>query len=635
MTPVNYETVESGDDAVKNTSSAHLLHSSQWPREPGVLASMNSPSVYPRTVSEWLAFVMTTRKEPWLHDFKDNLIAGATVACVNVPLSISLALASGGTPQQGMICALWSSLIMGFLGGSHFNVVGTTSALSGMMEKLANRYGADVLPTVAVYASLFLLLFWIFRLDRAMRFIPTPVAHGFSIGVAVMIAVGQLSTSFAITGLPIEDGFVPKLTQLLQNLLLADTANVVAYFVGAAALFTAALRWKRIPWVLLFAAVGILLGMALDAAGSTRLYLLREKFPVIEMRLVAAHVVLPKWLPFRSEPYACPTHHRHHGAPPCPPDPSLWQYQGDVIFYSFGCAVVSLLETLISARIANRLFKGVADDYDLLVRTYSPSRDSAALAITALACGLAGAVCPAAALARTSLNVKSGAFSRVSGILSALFLAIVAFLMMPYFIYLPFPFVGAILLLVAYRLVDFDELAILRKGDPAGFYLCVMTCLLCLCMDTFIGLIGGIAVAVLAHRKELRTLPVSICSEHHRFVDGGIHTTVQLEAAVTFANVAEADEALESVLLHLIAGGDRYYSVHLDLSRCDEVDFDGLEALDEWARKITESGAKLTVDHGIHVTRILRIAHHLRVADESKDVKPTPASEIANFSFRS
>jgi SulP family sulfate permease len=664
-----YTAVEGAEESLeveRQTRNARvLLEAVQWPRVAGLFASMNSPAPRPPDADAWRTFFTTTRNRPLLHNWASNLKAGATVACVNVPLSISLALASGGTPTQGMVCAFWASLCTGLFGSSHFNVVGTTSALSGMLDKLATHYGEAVLPTVSVYSAIFLFIFWALRVDRAMKYVATPVAQGFAVGVGVMIGLGQLSAAFAIRGLPPADGFLNKFFQFLANLDRASPTDAALYIASSAALFYVALRWKQVPWVLVLALVGIGLGMtsAKLAPSSTTpstnggalahgkrttaaavpavtphrppVYLLREKYPDIEMFFVIPDTHLPTWLPIiGSTPGLNHCEGNGHDRTCVPEGPELWQYQPDVIFYAFGCAVVSLLETLISAQIANRLFKGVATDYDVLARAYSSTRESLALSFTALVCGIVGSICPAAALARTSLNVKSGAFSRISGLINAVILGIIAFVMLPYFEYLPFAFVGSILLLVAYRLVEFDELAKIRRGDPAGMYLCIMTGVVCVFMDTFVGLIVGVVTSLAMNWRVLQTLPVTVDIDDHKFVRGGVHAAVAIKAAVTFANVNSADETLEAVLVDLIHAEEKYYSVHLDLLSCEEMDFDGVEALDEWGRKVRLSGAKLTIDRGVHLTRILHVAHNLNVHGEEKTVVPTPHSDVKLHAHR-
>jgi MFS superfamily sulfate permease-like transporter len=153
-------------------------------------------------------------------------------------------------------------------------------------------------------------------------------------------------------------------------------------------------------------------------------------------------------------------------------------------------------------------------------------------------------------------------------------------------------------------------------------------------MDTFVGLIVGVVTSLAMNWRVLQTLPVTVDIDDHKFVRGGVHAAVAIKAAVTFANVNAADETLEAVLVDLIHAEEKYYSVHLDLLSCEEMDFDGVEALDEWGRKVRLSGAKLTIDRGVHLTRILHVAHNLNVHGEEKTVVPTPHSDVKLHAHR-
>lgn len=130
---------------------------------------------------------------------RSNWKAGLTVALVSLPLSVSLAVASGATPTTGIIAAIWGGLFASLFGGSNFNIVGPTGALSGVVSVYAIAHGAWALPMLAIMAGIFILLAWLFRLERFIRHIPEHTIHGFTIGVAVVIATTQIGNAFGIS----------------------------------------------------------------------------------------------------------------------------------------------------------------------------------------------------------------------------------------------------------------------------------------------------------------------------------------------------------------------------------------------------------------------------------------------------
>lgn len=126
-----------------------------------------------------------------LEDLKNNWKSGLTVSLVSVPLSVSLAIANGGTPVMGIITALYAGFFSALLGGSGYNVHGPTGALSGIVAGYAAQFGDGVLPFLAILSGIICALFFFFRLDRYVMFIPSAVMHGFTFGVAFIIGASS------------------------------------------------------------------------------------------------------------------------------------------------------------------------------------------------------------------------------------------------------------------------------------------------------------------------------------------------------------------------------------------------------------------------------------------------------------
>lgn len=175
-----------------------------------------------------------------LEELKNNAASGATVALVNIPLSISLGkwyinsiltskgIAAGATPGQGLVTAVWSGLCFGLLGGSNYNVVGPTGDLLlphntnslcrgtlwhlvSLCHSLSNTWRALLLGhlywytgscTFLTFLAVLLFITWVLRLDKYLIFIPTSVMLGFSVGVALIIGLNQIPFGFGLKGRP-------------------------------------------------------------------------------------------------------------------------------------------------------------------------------------------------------------------------------------------------------------------------------------------------------------------------------------------------------------------------------------------------------------------------------------------------
>lgn len=158
------------------------------------------------SVTDSVAFldkrIPSIRGRPAISELIANLKPGITVSLVSLPLSISLAIAADASPVQGIITAAWAGLVSAFLGGSHYNVVGPTGALSGILSQFSVRYGASIQPLLAILAGLIAAVVYLTRLERYFVFIPGAVMHGFTLGVAFIIAFNQINFALGLPKLP-------------------------------------------------------------------------------------------------------------------------------------------------------------------------------------------------------------------------------------------------------------------------------------------------------------------------------------------------------------------------------------------------------------------------------------------------
>ena len=148
------------------------------------------------------------------------------MALVSLPLSISLAIAADALPVQGCITAVWAGLFSAVLGGSHYNIVGPTGALSGILSYYSLKYCppapaacySGILPLLAILSGLISLLVWSSGLDKFLVFIPGAVMHGFTLGVAFIISANQLNFLLGLPKLPRHPEFLANLGETFSNL---------------------------------------------------------------------------------------------------------------------------------------------------------------------------------------------------------------------------------------------------------------------------------------------------------------------------------------------------------------------------------------------------------------------------------
>eukprot|EP00696_Hemimastix_kukwesjijk_P014424 gnl/Hemi2/28426_TR9400_c0_g1_i1.p1 gnl/Hemi2/28426_TR9400_c0_g1~~gnl/Hemi2/28426_TR9400_c0_g1_i1.p1 ORF type:complete len:664 (+),score=227.10 gnl/Hemi2/28426_TR9400_c0_g1_i1:169-2160(+) len=391
---------------------------------------------------------------------KKNWSPGLTVALVNLPLSISLSVAGGGSPVVGIITAIWAGLLSSLLGGSHFNITGPTGAISGLLTTAVSIHGAEILPFLAFFCGLICVVVWILELERFAQLVPTSVMEGFTLGVALIISLNQLNYALGLPAVPRHELFI---SNIMENLQHADQTNglaVLIFLFTFVPMLMLALRWGTIPWASIFCLVGVIIGIMENNGvfpDSVEILVLQDRFPHMRFELFE----FPAW--------------------------SGEFFTMETFGFSMDVAFVAVLETLISAKIA-----------DSMTHTrFGPRREVFGLAVTNIIVGVFGGLPATAALARTSLNVNSGATSRVSALLGVIFMFVIAAVLLPGFRYLPLPVVAGMLCVVAVRMLDFGSLIMFWKRERRTLFMVVFIALICIVKDPTIGIVIGVIISLL------------------------------------------------------------------------------------------------------------------------------------------
>ncbi|CAE7380653.1 yvdB [Symbiodinium necroappetens] len=410
----------------------------------------------------------------------DNWQSGLTVAMVSVPLSISLGIASvsGGDPAaplMGVSTAFWGGLCASLFSSSDFNIIGPAGALSGMLSSATIKFGgAGVLPYLSLLSSAIICLIYLLGLQKYLLLMPTAVFEGFTLAVAFIIGLGQLEMALDLR----PDGhksehFYENVLRSIQALDGYSLAPAILFFVVTALLLTlvkyaSKIRGKSIPWTVLLPLLTILLGYLSDKdmLGGIILPTLKDKYGTLQARIVEV-----------------------------PSVPLADFAAGDVfglIRNAFGIAFVAILETLISAKIAEQRMNYPFDS----------SRETFGLMVCHAVCGVVGALPPTGVFVRTSLNVQLGATHRLSQMINAIAVFLIFVVAMPVFSYLPQAAVAALLVFASIRMAPVHYIAKLWRTDKKSCFLLVLTSLICIFVDPVYGLIVGMVVALLRNAAE-------------------------------------------------------------------------------------------------------------------------------------
>ena len=173
--------------------------------------------------------LITCMKNYSLSQFTKDVISGIIVAIIALPLSIALALASGVGPEQGLYTAIVAGFVISLLGGSRVQIAGPTAAFASIVAGIVARNGMEGLALATILAGIILILMGVFKLGALIKFIPFTITTGFTLGIAVTIAIGQIKDFLGLTfvNAPIE-----TMDKLFEVFRCIGTFNWQALVVG-------------------------------------------------------------------------------------------------------------------------------------------------------------------------------------------------------------------------------------------------------------------------------------------------------------------------------------------------------------------------------------------------------------------
>lgn len=479
-------------------------------------------------------------------NLKNNWKSGLTVALVSIPLSISLAVASGASPVDGIITAIWAGLFASIFGGSNFNIVGPTGALSGILATYAIIHGPGQLSIIAVIAGIFILLAYFLKLERYLVFVPASAIHGFTLGVAIIIALNQLNFATGIVNPVKHERLFDNVAETFRHVGQSDPMTLLVFVAFLGLLFAFLKYIPRVPAVIALTPFGILLGYASSIqAIPIQLQTLQMKFGELSMTL------------FQAE---------------------HWTFNQGMLLPAFAVALIAILETMLSAKIADAMTHAKHDK----------RKEMLGLGLANMVSGACGGLPATAALARTSLNVRSGSTSKFSGTISAVGITLISFLFFGAFKFIPLAVIAAILVFTAVRMVEVAHFRRMFNFDHKEFILSLVVAGITFYVDPIFGILFGTAAALILFVDKLTRGQFELLvndknkkSVIQLFEDESVHKlgesqtlVYSIKGQLAYFNAAAHVHRFESEL-------NNFENIIIRLRELYFIDIDGIEALDE------------------------------------------------------
>jgi SulP family sulfate permease len=505
-----------------------------------------------------------------------NWKSGLTVALISVPLSIALSIASGAGPLPGLIAGIWGTLIGSLFIGSHYNIIGAAGALTTVLFAATLTaplgLGAAILPILALFTGGIILALWLLRMDRFLYYIPSSVMYGFAAGVAILIAVSQLFDATGLSALARTGDFVGDIEKFIANTGLIHIPSLTVF----GSFLIGILIWKRfikkVPAVIPAAIFGIIFGFIEATYFSLEIISLQDKFGSF-----SATLMLPvAWDGLQS----------------------ILSNTGAlqaVLSAASLIALIAVLETLITAKLADKLTRTES----------SSSRELFGLSLANIGSGLMGGLPTTGVFIRTGANIKAGATHRTSGVLVALFTAVITLLFLPFFSFLPMAVIAAILVNTALGLLETEKFIEYWHRERESFAIALIVALITIFHDAGLAVAVGAIIALLLFVSKIAHGRFDI---YWNFTDGTI-SEAHGQRSITFptdknvwlvtygiaGNLGYLDANRHRTNLKKIATNHSTPVIVLRLRNLFSIDFEGVEALTEAVQELQSHNVQVYI----------------------------------------
>ena len=396
--------------------------------------------------------------------WKRDIAAGFTVGIVALPLALAFGVSSGAGAEAGLITAIVAGFIAAIFGGSHVQVSGPTGAMVVVLGPIVALYGASALAVVCLMAGVMVILAGLFRLGGLVSVIPRPVIEGFTLGIAVIIFLQQVPSALGSRAGPSNNAVISALQSLPGGIDAAVLSSLGLVAVVALLMLFLPLLSAQIPASL----------VAIVVATVAAVFL---KLPV------ATIGVLPAGLP----------------APTLPGiDPAIAM---SLIGPAAAVAILAAIESLLSVRVAATMSDA---------GNYLPDRELVGQGLATLAAGFFGGMPATGAIARTAVNVRSGAKTRVASITHAFVLLAVVSIGAAVVSQIPLAALAGVLMVTAVRMVSLGRVHHILRTSRSEAWIFVTTAVITVSFDLIYAVgIGIVAAALFALRSVARTSGVT------------------------------------------------------------------------------------------------------------------------------
>ena len=413
--------------------------------------------------------------------FTTDLLAGIIVGIVALPLAIAFGIASGVTPEKGIITAIVAGLIISLLGGSKVQIGGATGAFIIIIYGIIQQYGFEGLTIATLMAGVFLILFGVLHLGTIIKYIPYPIVVGFTSGIALTIFTTQIKDLFGLTMESVPSDFIEKWIAYIGDFGTIDWWSTAVGVVSVAVIAA----WPRVAKYnnVLKKLPGSLIAIIVMTVA---VLLLKQYAGVESVETIGDRFSISNKLPGAEMPALS------------------WNVIKGLVSPAITIAILGAIESLLSATVAD----GVIGD------RHDSNTELIAQGVANLASPIFGGIPATGAIARTMTNINNGGRTPVAGIVHAAVLLMIFLFLMPLAQYIPMACLAGVLVIVSYNMSGWRSFASIMKNPKSDVIVLVVTFLLTVIFDLTIAIeVGLICACLLFMRRMAETTDVKVISD--------------------------------------------------------------------------------------------------------------------------
>ena len=406
--------------------------------------------------------------------FMQDLMAGVIVGIVALPLAIAFGIASGVSPEKGIITAIIAGFLISLLGGSKVQIGGPTGAFIVIIYGIIQQYGEAGLIVATLMAGVLLVLLGVFKLGAVIKFIPYPIIVGFTSGIAVTIFTTQIADVFGLTfgDEKVPGDFIGKWMLYFRHFDTINWWNTAISILSIIIIAITPRFSKKIP--------GSLVAIILITVG---VYLLKMYGGITCIDTIGDRFSIKSELPDAVVPDL------------------NWEAIRNLFPVAVTIAVLGAIESLLSAAVADGM---ISDKHD-------SNTELIAQGVANIVTPLFGGIPATGAIARTMANINNGGKTPVAGIVHAVVLLLILLFLMPLAQYIPMGCLAGVLVIVSYNMSGWRTFKALMKNPKSDVTVLLITFFLTIIFDLTIAIEFGLVIAcVLFMRRVMETTEISV-----------------------------------------------------------------------------------------------------------------------------